>query len=303
MEDFATDGPVGFVGLGLMGQPMALNLARAEVPLLVWSRTIERAGPIRSLGAAVATDVDDLFGRARIVIMMLADSTAVDEVLGRGGPAFARRVAGHTIVPMGTTSTGYSEGLSRDVCAAGGRFVEAPVSGSRVPAEEGRLVAMVAGEQADIGEVSRLIEPMCAQIVECGPVPQALGTKLAVNLYLITLMTGLAEAYHFATETGLDLEAFRAVLDSGQMASDISRLKLAKLMAHDFAAQASIADVHGNSRLVAARARDAGIASPLLDVGRSLFAEAEDLGLGNNDMAAVIAAIETRSVRLRSPIS
>ena len=286
---------MGFAGLGVMGRPMAVNLARAGHPLVVWSRSIEKAEPLRELGAAVAEGIDDLFARTRIVIMMLADADAVDAVLDRGGPRFARRVAGHTVVAMGTARPDYSESLGRDVVAAGGRYVEAPVSGSRVPAEAGRLVAMVAGEPNDVAEVSELIEPLCAQVVACGPVPNALGTKLAVNLYLITLVSGLAEAYHFAAATGLDLDAFRAVLDGGQMASDISRIKLAKLIAEDFSVQASIRDVHYNARLVADRARAVGIASPLLDVSRSLFAEAEDLGLGRDDMAAVVAAIEARS--------
>ncbi|GAA3625988.1 NAD(P)-dependent oxidoreductase [Microlunatus ginsengisoli] len=285
---------VGFAGLGVMGRPMALNLVRAGVPLVVWSRTADKTEPARQAGAAVASDIDDLFARTRIVVLMLANGEAVDEVLGRGGPAFARRVAGHTVVTMGTTSPAYSVALGREVVAAGGRFVEAPVSGSRAPAEAGRLVAMVAGDDADVAEVSRLIEPLCAQVVACGPVPNALGTKLAVNLYLITLVSGLAEAYHFAAETGLDLAAFRAVLDGGQMASDISRLKLGKLVAGDFTVQAAIADVHYNSRLVADRAREVGIASPLLDVSRDLFAEAEALGHGRDDMVGVLAAIQAR---------
>jgi 3-hydroxyisobutyrate dehydrogenase len=193
---------------------------------------------------------------------------------------------------MGTTSMGYSAGLSREIRAAGGRHVEAPVSGSRVPAESGRLVAMVAGDDEDVAEVSELIKPMCAQVVGCGAVPNALGTKLAANLFLITMITGLAEAYHFAVANGLDLEAFRTVLDGGQMASEVSRIKLAKLLAGDFEVQASIADVYYNSRLVADQARRAGIAAPLLDVCRSLFGEAVEMGLGRDDMAAVVAAIE-----------
>ena len=266
---------VGFVGLGVMGRPMAQNLARAGVPLLVWNRTRAKTEPIRDLGASVACDLDDLFDRTRVVILMLADGNAADAVLDRGGPLFGRRVADHTIVAMGTTSAEYSVGLGRDIRAAGGRHVEAPVSGSRVPAEAGRLVGMVAGDDADVIEVSRLIEPMCAQVVACGSVPNALGTKLAVNLFLITMVSGLAEAYHFAERNGLDLEAFRSVLDAGPMASDVSRIKLAKLLARDFDVQASIADVHYNSRLVAAQADRAGIAVPLLELCRSLFAEAE----------------------------
>jgi 3-hydroxyisobutyrate dehydrogenase len=290
------DERVGFAGIGVMGRPMAEHLARAGVRLVVWNRTRDKTAPLAELGAEVAGDLDELFARTRIVLLMLADGSVVDWVLDRRSDKFEERVAGHTIVPMGTTDADYSAALAADVVAAGGRYVEAPVSGSRVPAETGRLVAMLAGDTADVEEIAGLVEPMCAQVVRCGPVPNALGTKLAVNLYLIAGVAALVESYHFAVASGLDLDAFRAVLDGGQLASDVSRVKLGKLLAGDFTVQASIRDVHYNSRLVADRARELGIASPLLDVSRSLFAEAEALGLGQSDMAAVVRAIEARTV-------
>jgi 3-hydroxyisobutyrate dehydrogenase len=119
--------------------------------------------------------------------------------------------------------------------------------------------------------------------------------KLAVNLFLIAQVTGLAEAFHFAENNGLDVEAFRSVLDSGPMASAVSRLKLEKLVHGDFEVQASIRDVHYNSRLVADAARGSGVSSPVLDTCRDLFAEAEQLGHGHEDMAAVLRAIEART--------
>lgn len=120
---------------------------------------------------------------------------------------------------MGTTSTRYSQDLATDVRAAGGRYVEAPVSGSRKPAEAGELVGMVAGDPADVSAVRPLLAPMCAWIVDCGRVPDALAMKLAVNLFLITMVTSLTEAFHFAQRSGLDLDKFREVLDSGPMAA------------------------------------------------------------------------------------
>jgi 3-hydroxyisobutyrate dehydrogenase len=119
--------------------------------------------------------------------------------------------------------------------------------------------------------------------------------KLAVNLYLITMVTGLAEAAHFAERHGLDMRQFRAVLDAGPMASNVSHVKIAKLVEHDFSVQAAISDVLKNSSLVAEAARAARLASPLLDAAHALYAETEELGLGRSDMAAVIRAIEART--------
>ncbi|MGC5015435.1 NAD(P)-dependent oxidoreductase [Streptosporangium sp. DT93] len=290
---------IGFIGLGLMGRPMALNLARAGTPLVVWNRTVERSEPLREAGATVAASAAEVFERTRLVFLMLADEAAIDAVLGRGTPGFAATVAGRTIVHMGTTTPAYSAGLETDLLAAGGRYVEAPVSGSRVPAAAGRLVAMLAGEPAAVGEVRPLLGPMCHQAVDCGPVPSGLLMKLAVNVFLITTVTGLAESFHFADRHGLDLERLREVLDSGQMASDVSRIKLGKLIGRDFAPQAAIADVLKNNRLIAEAARRSGTASPLLDVCHALFGETLALGHGGADMAAVVHAVEDRTRRTR----
>jgi 3-hydroxyisobutyrate dehydrogenase len=200
---------------------------------------------------------------------------------------------------MGTTSPAYSQALEADIRAAGGSYVEAPVSGSRKPAEAGELVAMLAGERAPVDEVRPLLEPMCQETIVCGEVPAALLMKLAVNLFLITVVTGLAEAVHFADRHGLDMEQLVAVLDAGQMASSVSRVKARKLVERDFSVQAALSDVLYNNRLIAEAAREANLASPLLDLCHALYSEAEALGHGESDMAAVVRAIEARTDHLR----
>ena len=286
---------VGFIGLGVMGQPMALNLARAGTPLIVWNRTAARTVPLQAAGARVACRPADVLRGAPVVILMLASGEAADSVLGRGTPDFARNVARRTIVHMGTTSAEYSRQLEADIRRAGGSYVEAPVSGSRKPAEDGHLVAMLAGDRAAVASVQPLLKPVCREAIPCGPVPGALLMKLSVNLYLITMVTGLAEAVHFAARHDLDLRQFLAVLDAGPMASDVSRLKARKMADDDFAVQAAVTDVLYNSQLVAEAARRSGLASPLLDACHSLFREAVALGHGPADMAAVIRAIEART--------
>lgn len=285
----------GFIGLGIMGQPMALNLARHGLPLVVWNRTPVRCEPLREAGASVAASPAEVLQLAETVILMLADDAATDSVLSRGTPRFAAQAAGRTIVHMGTTSAGYSRALEAEIRAAGGRYVEAPVSGSRGPAEEGRLVVMLAGDEAPVDEVRPLLWPLCRQIVACGAVPGALMMKLAVNIFLITQVTGLAEAFHFADRQGLDRRSFIDVLDAGPMASDVSRAKAVKLLTGDFAAQAAILDVLKNNRLVAEQARASGIATPLLDACHALYGETAALGWGDQDMTAVLRALEART--------
>jgi 3-hydroxyisobutyrate dehydrogenase len=298
---------IGFLGLGLMGRPMALNLARGlgrahpgEPPLLVWNRTAARVEPLVAAGAEAAADAAEVFRRCRTVFLMLADEAAMDAVLGRGSSAFAERVAGRVLVSTGTVTPDYSRALAVDIRAAGGGYVEAPVSGSRGPAEAGTLVAMLAGDPGAVAEVRPLLEPMCGGSFVCGPTaPAALLMKLAVNISLITQVTGLTEAFHFAQAQGLDTDLLLDVLDAGPMASGVFRMKAPKLTERDFAPQAAASDVLKNNRLIAEVARGAALASPLLDVCHALFAETVAQGHGAQDMVAVLQALETRTAACR----
>lgn len=282
---------VGFAGLGLMGRPMARNLLRGGADLVVWNRTAARSEELVALGAVVAADPGDLFARARTVVLMLADGAAVDEVLDRRGPAFERRVRGHTVVAMGTAPPAYSRGLEADVRAAGGRYVEAPVSGSRLPAEAGELVVMLAGADADVAEVEPLLAPLGSAFVRCGPVPAALTTKLAVNLYLVTLVAALGETWAFAARHGLDPAVLREVLDAGPMASQVSRARTRLLAEGRYDdVQTALSNARGNADLIEAAADEAALDVPLLARAAALYRRAEELGAGGLDMAAVVRA-------------
>jgi 3-hydroxyisobutyrate dehydrogenase len=271
---------------------MALNLLRAGASLQVWSRTPAQCGPARDAGAVHAPTLDDLFAQATCVLLMVRGEDAIDEVLGRHSHAFRARVAGHCIVHLGTTSPEWSVALERDIRACGGRYVEAPVSGSRGPAEQGALVGMVAGEVSAVEQVLPLLAPLCRQTYRCGPVPNALRLKLAVNHYLIAMVAALAETVHAAAAAGMDTELLRNVLDCGPMASDVSRAKLDKLVRGDFDAQAAIGDVAHIARLVMDQATRAGAYVPLMERTEHLFRSAQAAGHGQLDMAAVRHAFD-----------
>lgn len=287
--------PIGFLGLGVMGQPMALNLARASTPLVVWNRTPDRCLPLQDLGAQVAATPAEVFARTRTVIVMLVNEAAIDAVLGRGTPAFGAFVEGHTLIVMSSTTPEYSRGLASEVEAHGGTYLEAPVSGSRVPAEQGALVGMLAGDGAVVERVRPLFVPMCREAVYCGEVGNALLMKFAVNLFLNVMITGLAEAAHFAQRQGLDLPQFQAVLDAGPMASSVSRIKVAKLVERDFSVQAAMGDAFKSASMISDAARASGTAAPLIDLTRALFGETVALGAPRDDMVAVVRALEART--------
>ncbi|MEW1819273.1 NAD(P)-dependent oxidoreductase [Arthrobacter sp. NPDC080031] len=289
--------PIGFIGLGVMGQPMALNLAKSGTQLVVWNRSLERAEPLRDAGAVVAASVREVFDHTRTVILMLVNEEVTDSVLGRGTQEFADIVAGHLVISMGSAAPEYSRGLASDIHAAGGRYVESPVSGSRKPAEAGQLVALLGGSAETVSEVQPLLAPMCRKTISCGPVGNGLLMKLAVNHYLTSMLAALAEAVHFADRTGLDLTTFQEAIDSGPMACDLVRIKIPKLIAREFEVQAATDDAYASTVLVSDAARAAGIASPILDLSSALYKESVSLGNARLDMVSVLEAIEARSAR------
>jgi len=273
-----------------MGAPMAARLCAAGFAPMVYNRSPGPPDALRALGAGTADTPAHLFASCDTIILMLADDAAVDAVLARGEADFVTRVQDRLIINMGTHSPAFSLALSQDIATAGGSFVEAPVSGSRGPAEAGELVAMIAGEANAVARARTLLAPMCSAIVSAGPVPAALALKLAVNLYLIASVTALAEAAHLARLSNVSLKQFSEVIGSGPLGSVVARAKLDKIARGDFAPQAAIVDVLKNARLVEALAEEVRAQVPLLRESRKRFETVAASGLGGLDMAAIIAS-------------
>jgi 3-hydroxyisobutyrate dehydrogenase len=284
---------VGFLGLGRMGEPMATRLVEHGTDLVVWNRSPAPVARLVSRGATQVSTPAEVLERCDTVVLMLANDCVTDEVLAWDGTTFGVPVVGRTVVNMGTIAPERSADLARRLAGAGASYCEAPVSGSRVPAEHGQLVAMLAGDTTTLDRVEPLLEPLTSAVFRCGPVPRALETKLAVNVFLIATVAALAESVAFAERCGVELDLLRRVLDAGPMASAVSRGKLAKLVDGDLSAQAAVSDVLYNNRLIveAARAHDAAV--PLLSVCESLLVRAESLGLGGADMVAMVEAVRS----------
>lgn len=284
---------VGFLGLGHMGEPMAGRLADAGWEPLVWNRTRGKAERLADRGARLAATPDEVFSRCEVVVLMLANDQVIDEVLGRTTQGFGPDVAGRIVVNMGTVSPVYSAGLGEALAAHGATYVEAPVSGSRVPAQNGELVVMLAGQEDAVDRVEPMLACLASASFRCGPVPRALETKLAVNVFLIALVGALAESAAFAERCGLELSLVRQVLDAGPMASAVSRGKLAKLLEHDLTAQAAVSDVHYNCRLILEAGARTRADLPLLTACADLLTRAEEQGLGGADMIAMVEVLRS----------
>lgn len=270
---------IGLIGVGTLGEPVARHLVAAGHDLTLFNRTRGKAEAVD--GAHVAESAAALIEACDIVFLVLPTEAASDAVLE--GAA----LAGKAIVQLATTSTGYSSSLARRIRDAGGSYVEAPISGSRIPAERGELVAMLAGEEDAKAHVRPLFDPFCAHVLDCGAVPKGLAMKLASNLVLGPVMIGIVEGMAFARRSGLDLEQFAALLNGSQMASPIMATKLAKILSGDWSPQAGISNVITSAGDAAAMAADMGMERTMLDNVIAYARQAEALGLGEEDIAAL----------------
>lgn len=291
-DQLAATRQIGLIGLGRMGAAMATRLLGAGHELAVWNRSRTAATQAEAQGAHVNAEIADLFCRSDTVLMVLATAEAADSVLGRSGTALAVDVAGRLVIQLGTTLPSHSLALAEAISANGGRYVEAPVSGSRVPAEQGRLVAMLGGAcERDLAQAEAILESLTAKRVRVGKPPMAMRMKLAVNALTVPLVIALSEAWGIAEALGLDMRLFVEVLNDGSMASDFSRGKLAKLLEQDWAAQASITDVLMNAHLIVTAARDAGSSASLVTVCESLLQRAQQSGHGAFDVVAASSVL------------
>ena len=266
---------------------MAQNLLGAGHEVVVWNRSTGPLEIIRSSGAIAVTSPAEVFAQVQAVIFMLANEMALDGALARGTREFHERMKGRLIISMGTNLPDYSRKLAQEIIVAGGRYVEAPVSGSRVPAMQGQLVGLLAGKQADLEVTRPILAPLCRKTIDCGSIGTALEMKLAINLMLNTFQAGMAEAVYFADKLGLDLGAFESAIAAGPMDCGFTQTKLPKLIARNYAVQAALSDACHSTQLISSVGRSAQLNTPMLDTAQSLYASGIELGLSGLDMCAV----------------
>ncbi|RDW62948.1 NAD(P)-dependent oxidoreductase [Aspergillus mulundensis] len=275
---------IGFIGLGVMGTPMALNLSR-RFPLTVWNRTASKYPPFRQAGAMVAETPQELAESSEVIFTMLFNDTSFESILTS---SFKNALRGKILVNTSSVSVEYSRYLAEEAQKSGARFIEMPVSGSKVPAEQGQLVGMVAGDEVVANQVKSIVQPaMVKEAIYCGSIGSGLKTKYAVNLYLITMSAGLAESMALARAQGLNIKAFGQVLDAGPMASAYSKLKIAKMISRDYSPQAAVKDCYNLTQLITSAAQDVDAETPLIQLSASLYHKALTQQLGDLDMIAL----------------
>lgn len=278
---------LGFAGLGIMGAPMALNLLRGGHELLVWNRTPAACEPLVAEGARRAASPAELAAGCEVTFAMLADPAAALAVATGPGGIVEGLAGGRGYVDMSTVDPGTSEGIGAAVSARGGRFLEAPVSGSRQPAEQGRLVIMAAGDRGLYDEAAPLLDLLGMHRLFLGAAGNAARMKLAVNQVMGCMMASLAEGLDLARGTGLEPAQLLEVLDAGALANPMFRGKGPRMLAGDFAVAFPLKHMAKDLRLARELVARAGLGQAVGAAAAEAFAQALAAGDGDLDFSAV----------------
>jgi 3-hydroxyisobutyrate dehydrogenase-like beta-hydroxyacid dehydrogenase len=289
---------VAFLGLGIMGRPMAANLVRAGFNVTVWNRTRERAqefvaehsdGHVRAsatpAGAAAA---------AQVVITMVPDAAQVEEVLfGPDGAAEGLSMV-DVAVDMSTIPPSASRRIGERLRSErGAGFLDAPVTGSRPKAEDATLTIMVGGEERDFDRARPALDALGELIVHAGPQGHGSMIKLINNTLAAVNAEAVAEALVLARRADLDVEALLRVVGAGSGASAMLDLKARPMLERDLDPLFKLEHMLKDVRHCLAEARALGVQTPLATRAAELYAAAADRGLGERDFAAVIDVTES----------
>ena len=272
---------IAALGTGVMGAPMARNLARAGHDVRAWNRSPEKAAALRDDGVDVRDDPADAAAGADIVLTMLADADAALDVGRRANLADGQI--------WWQASTIGIDGIEQ--CAAlaqetGATLVDAPVLGTRLPAEQGNLVVLASGPDSALDALAPLFDAVGQRTMRVGPAGTATRLKLAVNLWVLVVTQGTAETIAFAQSLDVKPEWVLEALEGGALDLPYFRMKSKLMLDEDFPASFALALAAKDARLVAEAAARHGADLPVAAAIAERFTQATEAGHGDEDMAA-----------------
>lgn len=282
---------VGFIGLGIMGSRMAANLQGAGYELRLYNRSAAKGAPLVARGAQWADSPAGAAGGVEILFTMLAHPEAVREMaLGEGGFLDALP-PGSLWVDCSTLHPSFSREMAAEAHARGVHFCDAPVGGSRQPAESAQLLFLVGGSEADVRRCEPLLMAMGNRVLHVGGVGMGTSLKLVANLLLATSMATFAEAMQFGQALGIPEGMLLQSMGSGPITAPFLASKVQKIAAGDYSADFPLRWMQKDLRMVEQAAGEVGVSTTLGSQANALYQQAIEMGLGDEDFSALYRAL------------
>jgi len=283
---------VGFIGLGIMGKPMARNLMRAGYQLVVYNRSRAPMEELAAEGAATADSPQAVAERSDIVITMLPDSPQVQEVVMGERGVLAGSRAGMLLIDMSTISPVVTQEVAQAAQERGVSMLDAPVSGGDVGAQQGTLSIMVGGSDADFARARPLFEVLGKTIVHVGGTGAGQVVKACNQIVVALTIEAVSEALVLGSKAGVDPAVILRVLSGGLAANRVMEVRGPNFLEHNFRPGFKIALHHKDLGIALAAGREYGVPLPVTAIVDQMLQALRQRGQGDQDHSAMLTLIE-----------
>jgi 3-hydroxyisobutyrate dehydrogenase len=281
---------ITLLGLGLMGQPMALRLLQCGHDLVVWNRSPEPLQRAAEAGLNVEPELDSAIEQGEIILLMLSDAAAIESVLF--SPQTSPVLNGKTVLQMGTIAPSESRAIGNRVTEAGGVYMEAPVLGSIPEARAGQLIVMAAGPEVAYQHCLLMLRCLGKEVEHVGNVGQAAAMKLAMNQLIASLTAGFSQSLGLIRAEGVDVEQFMKLLRESALYAPTFDKKLKKFLEHDYShPNFPLKHLIKDTGLFQRVAEEAGIDASIVKAMMELFLRGQEAGYGEEDYSSLYEAI------------
>jgi len=282
----------GFLGLGIMGGAMAANLLRAGFDVMVWNRTSAKCAPLLEIGARQGSSPREVAASCEITFAVLADPAAARDVFF-GPEGVAEGIGeGRAYVDMSTVDDLTARAIAEAVSERGGRFLEAPVSGTKKPAEDGTLIILAAGDEGLYHEAAPAFDRMGKMRLYLGGAGQGARMKLVINMIMGGMMAAFCEGMALGRKGGLDGGRILEVLEGGALANPMFKIKGAMLLQGDFPTSFPLKHMQKDLRLAVGMGEELGQPLHCTTAVNELFKRARVTGHADEDFTAIFRIIE-----------
>jgi len=279
---------VAFLGMGIMGRPMAANLVKAGHEVTIWNRT-----PGNDVeGARTASSPSDAARGVEVVWMCVSDTKAVENVLFGPGGVEEALADGMTIADSSTISPSATLRFAERVKARGVAYVDTPVTGSKIAAEGGSLIFMAGGDEAALAHLDPLFKAMGKQVFHMGETSKGQATKLAMNLQIALIYEGFAEALTLATKLGVDIARLMPLVQASMVRSGVVDYKAPFVLKRDFSPNFPLRLMLKDIRLALDAAKESRVRLPGLEAVEEVYDLAAEEGHQDLDYAATLTLLE-----------
>ncbi|KAK3013460.1 hypothetical protein RJ639_009768, partial [Escallonia herrerae] len=285
---------VGFLGLGIMGSPMAQNLIKAGCDVTVWNRTKSKCDPLISLGAKYKSSPEEVAASCDVTFAMLADpQSAVDVACGEHGAANGMS-PGKGYVDVSTVDGATSKMINGHIKATGALFLEAPVSGSKKPAEDGQLIFLTAGDSSLYNTAAPFLDIMGKSKFYLGDVGNGAAMKLVVNMIMGSMMASFSEGLILGEKVGLDPGVLVEVVSQGAISAPMFSMKGPSMVQSLYPTAFPLKHQQKDLRLALGLAESVSQPTPIAAAANELYKVAKSCGLSDQDFSAVIEALKVK---------